>query len=418
MSLEKPRVTFLNRSYWPDVEATGQLLTDLAEGLTDEFHVRVVAGQPNRVLDQVHYLRKGVESRNGVEVERLTHLAFPKKVPAGRIANLLSFTRQASRALRRSIQNPAILVSETDPFLLPLVAASYARKAKCSWIAYLQDIYPDVAVALGKARESAIIRLIRRRLLRAYLSADRVVVLDSDMKRRLLSWGVPEERICQVPNWVATDRIRPVKGENPFRLRHSLDQRFVVMHSGNMGLSQNLLDVLAAIQALPSETGVLGLFVGDGAQKSLLVNWSERNMPSGRVRFLDYQPRESLGESLSAADLQIISLDRRVLGCIAPSKLYGILASGTPILAIVPESSEIWKLVTTNRLGWCVSPGDVPELTRVLLCASKTSREELMGMGSRGRFLAETRFDESVSVFKFRQILRDVLDDAKVQAPK
>ncbi len=407
----RPTAFFVNRSYWPDAEATGQLLTDLTVSMADQWNVEVLVGQPNRNPTGEAFLDRGVEVRQEVAIRRARHLQLPKRSAPGRMANLISFTRQVSRELKRLPHTPDVIVAETDPFFLPIVAARFARRRKCRFVAYLQDIYPDIAVALGKAKEGMIVRRIRSSLLAAYRQADRVVVLDEDMKTRLIGWGVPESKLRIVPNWVDTASLGPVKERNPFRAEHRLDDRFVVMHSGNMGLSQRLSVLLESLCDAQVDRSVLGLIVGDGADRLRLQQWVRERQADERVRFLDYQPRERLSESLSAADLQVISMDAAITGCLAPSKLYGILASATPILAIVPPGSDVWRLVEQHRLGWVATPGNVREIAERIEQARRTDPAERRAMGERGRQLAIERFDARRCIDQFEQVLREVVAD-------
>ena len=121
----KARIVLVNRCYWPDQEATGQLLTDLAEGLANEFDVHVLCGQPNSPSTQ-SFLRRGIESHGGVTVHRVGHTRFAKRVPAGRIGNLVSFAWAARRYLRKRKLTADVFVAETDPFLLPSVVVPHA----------------------------------------------------------------------------------------------------------------------------------------------------------------------------------------------------------------------------------------------------------------------------------------------------
>ncbi|MEL7336398.1 MAG: hypothetical protein AAFN70_09380, partial [Planctomycetota bacterium] len=176
---KRPRVLFVNRSYWPDAEATGQLLTDLCESLADEFDVHVLCGQPNSNPTDAEYSVRGTQIRNHVTIHRLKHSQFNKRRGWGRMANLLTFT-WAARSWMRARQRSAnknqqqafdVVISETDPFLLPIVTAPFANRMNAPFVAYLQDIYPDIAVRLGAVSEGWKTRRIRAWLTSAYQDA-------------------------------------------------------------------------------------------------------------------------------------------------------------------------------------------------------------------------------------------------------
>ena len=429
-------LVFLNRCYWPDSEATGQLLTELCEFLAPRWDVTAVVGQPNWDTEKEGFVRSGTQERNGVKIQRLLHSKLPKGQRFARIRNLISFTlavrkwgKQFARELRASKANTTpMLICETDPFLLPLVVGPLARKTKSRVIYYLQDIYPDVAVAVGVSKNNFFIRMLRSRLKQEYLQADAIVVLDDDMRDRLVGWGLPADRMKIVPNWMDCSVVKPIKSSNPFRVEHKVEDRFVVMHSGNMGMTQRLDVLVEAMRLLQAEelhdeglaregissekrtkvlSATLGpallMLVGNGAKRAPL---EEMARGFENIRFLDYQPREKLSESLSAADLHVVSMDQAITGCLAPSKLYGILASGTPVLAIVPKGNAVWRLVEQEKLGWTVEPGDAQAIAKAIHEAKSLDRNALAEMGQRGRVLAERLFDKRVCCDAFEDVIK------------
>jgi colanic acid biosynthesis glycosyl transferase WcaI len=408
-------LTFFNRCYWPDSEATGQLLTELAEFLAPRHSVRVVVGQPNFAESNADFVTLGTQSRNGVEINRLQHSQIPKDKKFGRIRNLVSFTLAVRKWLRTSRSansstplhpnNRPIWICETDPFLLPLVVGPAARRRGARVIYYLQDIYPDVAVALGVTKNSIPIRTLRQQLKKQYNSADHIIVLDDDMKSRLANWSVDEHRMSVIPNWMDCSTVRPIKEKNPLRDQWGLHGKFVLMHSGNMGMTQNLHVLVDAMKRTDTPHQCQLLLVGNGAKRAEL----ERQAAGARnVLFQDYQPREKLAESLSVADLHVVSMDAAITGCLAPSKLYGILASASPVLAIVPKDNSVWKLVTENRLGWCVDPGNTQGIIDAVNDAISLDHAQMSEMGLRGRYLAETLFDKTVCCQAFETLLGSI----------
>ena len=367
------------------------------------------------------------------------------------IAGEGSAEREGAERERGSAErSTTIWICETDPFLLPLVVGPAARKAGVKLVYYLQDIYPDVAVALGVTRNNFLIRQLRKRLKREYERADAIIVLDDDMRDRLILWGLEPSKLQIVPNWMDCDAVYPIKTNNPFRGQHGLEDSFVVMHSGNMGMTQRLDVLVDAMSnpAIPSNCKLL--LVGNGAKRKELekqveseggyeahspprpladppsgrvvgyppggrVDRSEgRGLDeSGRVQILDYQPKERLSESLSAADLHVISMDQAITGCLAPSKLYGILASGTPVLAIVPKGNAVWKLVQEHQLGWTVEPGDTLSIAKAIETAQGLPKAELLLMGQRGRSLAERLFDREICCKQFEDLLTSIQKNSR-----
>lgn len=403
----RPSVLVLNRSYWPDAEATGQLLTELCEDLADDFEITVLAGKPNQNPTGARCKSWGAEQRHGVTIRRIPHLNLGKRSLWGRGLNMVTFLVWAAAVSLFAVRARVVVV-ETDPFLLPLLGPLLKWRHNCRLVVYLQDIYPDVAVAVGKVREGWVTRFLRRSLFSIYRQADRVIVLGSDMRDHLASAGIPEDRIVSLPNWADTKRIYPVREGNEFRRREGLDDKFVVMYSGNIGLCQNLDEVLEAADHLRERHDIQFVMVGDGASRGRLENLARQRQLTN-VRFLPYQPLSQLADSLSAAHLHLVPLDPRVTGCLVPSKLYGILSAGVPSLVVADERCEASRVVRESGVGRVVPPGDPLQLAQVVAwCADH--RNELEQMGNRARRLAESRYDRKTATGRFGRLLNDVLN--------
>ncbi len=402
-----PRIVFLNRSYWPDEESTGQLLTELAEDLAERFDVTVIVGQPNGNPSGEAFAAAGTERRNGVTIRRVRHTCFPKGSPLGRAANYVTYSAGAAWA---AVTGPRadVVIAETDPFLLAPIAAAVRRLRGGRLVCYLQDLQPDVAVAIGRLRRGPVTGLVRAALAATFRRADKVVVLSRDMAETVRKAGVRPERIAIVPNWADTDRLRPVPAaSNGFRQEHAVGDAAVVMHSGNIGLTQRLDVVLGAADRLRGRDDVRFLFVGGGADERRLRGLAaERRLPN--VAFVPYQPKDRLGESLSAADLHLVSVDPRAIPYLMPSKLYGILAAGVAVVAVCPAGCELADEVTCNKLGWVVPPGDPAALADVIAAAlaDPVRRREC---GRNARRLAETRYARSLVTRQFGDLLKGLL---------
>ena len=401
----KPRILFLNRSYYPDAEATGQLLTQLCEDLAADFTVDVIAGQPNANPSEADFLKYGKENRLGVTIRRVWHTRFSKASSIGRIVNWVTFSCLAAIAAI-SGPRPDIVVVETDPPLLCLVGGLVRRWHGAKLVIYLQDIYPDLGVAIGKLPNNWLVRSLRAAFFRVYRGANRIIVLSDDMRDLLAESGISPRNIAKIPNWIDCSRIKPVKQSNSFRDELKLNDRFIVMHSGNLGLCQGLETVVDAAGLLQHRPDICFVLVGDGAAKRTLVDVvHERGLQN--VHFTDYQPATRLSESLSAADLHLVAVDPRVIRFLMPSKFYGVLASGTPVLAIAPRGSELARIVEQEEIG-TVAPPNSPAVLADRIVEMADLPYDFPEMGLRARRLAERRFDRTISVTAFSNLLMSV----------
>jgi colanic acid biosynthesis glycosyl transferase WcaI len=271
----------------------------------------------------------------------------------------------------------------------------------------MQDIYPDVALAVGTLREGMMARALRRILYTAYRKADLVIVPSKDMRRRVLELGVTRSRAACVPNWTDVQQLVLRKENNRFRRRHGLDDRFIVMYAGNLGLTQRLEHVLAAARLLCHQKEVVFLLVGDGAMRHRLQKRAQ-DMGLANVMFLPYQPKKDFAETLGAADIHLVPLDPQLAPCLMPSKLYNALASGSPLVAPAPHTSELARIIQENNAGLVIPPNDPARLAHTIRwCAANP--QELRRMGRAARALAEQRCDRRHATAAFRRWLETVL---------
>jgi len=394
-------VLFLNRSYWPDVEATGQLLTELCADLARSHRVTVIAGQPNFVAATGKGFSQR-ETHQGVHIIRVRNSRFSKKSLLGRVLGLSGYLALAAWSAFTE-GRPDVLVAETDPPVLGALGALLKAWYRCGFVYYLQDLYPEVGITLGRLRPGPLTWILRWATQFGLRHADRIVVLGEDMAQRVRERGISSEKIVIVPNWVDVQCLLPFTGENRLRKEWQLDGQFVVMYSGNLGLSQNLEQILQAARQL-GDAPVRFLFVGEGGAKArlqaLAAEWDLRN-----VSFYPYQPKDQLSESLGVADVHLIPLQKGLAGCIVPSKLYGILAAGKPFIAAVDDDSEVARIAHESQTGVVIPPDSVPKLIEAIhWCLSNP--EKLAIMGQQGRRLAETTFDRPIATAKFEEVVR------------
>jgi putative colanic acid biosynthesis glycosyltransferase WcaI len=402
-SPRKLRILVFNRSYYPDVEATGQLLTELCGDLAAVHDVHVVAGQPNFVLIEGRWLMQA-DCHQGVNITRVRNFRFSKKSLIGRVVGLLSYLILAFWVGLRSAR-PDVIIVETDPPVLGVLGVLLKRWHRCRLIYYLQDLYPEVGIALGRMKPGMMTKALHWATQVGLRGADRVIVLGEDMRAKVIRRGIPSAKMALVPNWADTDLIYPRPRTNPFAEVAPPDDAMVVMYSGNLGLSQNLdqlLEVARDLRDMPIRFYV----VGEGAAKERLIS-KARDWNLSNVRFFSYQAKEKLGESLAAADVHFIPLRRGLAGAIVPSKLYGVLAAGVPFIAAVDADSEVAQVASATGAGLVIQPDSVSELSATLHWCLQ-NRTKLPAMGHRGRAIAETHFSRPVCVKSFQQVIASV----------
>jgi glycosyltransferase involved in cell wall biosynthesis len=390
----------LNQYYWPGLEATAHLLSELCAELADEFEITVVTG---RIL--VHAPEAGRFEHRGVKVIRVRSTAYDRRRLLPRALNYVTYMLESLR-VGLLVRRPDVVLCMTDPPVIGNIALPIARRFRAPLVVVSQDVFPEVAVELKRLESRLLIALLRV-LIGFYLRrADRVVAIGETMRNRLEGKGARGDRIRVIPNWVDTDAVRPEPLENVWRMEQGVAGRFVVMHSGNIGHAQNLDVLVRATTFLRDLDDLSVVLVGGGARLPDLVELSDR-LEADAVRFLGYQPREILSLSLSAADLHFVGLARGLSGYVVPSRLYGILAAGRPVIVSADGDSETAEVVERVGCGVVVPPGR-PELVAEALRAAHDGVFDLEEMGRRGREYVIAEADRGVAVSRYRELLREL----------
>ena len=313
-------------------------------------------------------------------------------------------------------------------------------------INWLQDIFPEVATALGvgqgKAQKLAINLLQWWRDL-SLRHADANVVLGERMAELVKKRGVGGERITIIANWVDGNQIRPVeRTRNALRKEWNIEHAFVAGYSGNLGRAHNFETFLTAVNNLEArqkatrnarmfanasggdwrdgspDAEALGgqdirwLFIGDGAQTEKLKN-TVRERGYNSVMFRPYQPRERLSESLSVPDVHLISLKPELEGLIVPSKYYGIAAAGRPAIFVGSSDGELARIIRDSNTGFVIDDGDGAGLADAIL---KLARDPELAaeQGARARRLFETKYDFSHAVTAWESLIRKTASAANL----
>jgi len=396
----KPRLLVLNQYYWPGVEATAQLLTELCEQLASDFDVKVITGVLHGHEDESRGL-----VHNDVQIIRVPSTSFERSKILARAAN---YSTYLINALRKGLRGsrPDVVLCMTDPPIIADIALLVARRYRAPLVVISQDVFPEIAVQLKRLENRALMSLLRS-LVSLYLRrADRVVAIGDTMKKKLEEKGAPPERVRVIPNWVDTERLRPSQQGNDWAKGVGIDGKFVVMHSGNVGHAQDLDSLVRSATFLRDLDDLRIAIIGMGARHAELLVLSEL-LDVDQVRFLYYQSRNVLPHSLSAADVHVVGLASGLAGYVVPSRLYGILAVARPVIVAADAESETAHVVEQARCGIVVPPGR-PELLARAIRDAHDGKHDLEAMGARGREWVEREADRSVAVRRYRDLLLEL----------
>ena len=389
------KIIFINRFFYPDHSATSQLLSDLAFYLArNNLEVDVICA---RQLYSGHNENlKRYEKVNGVNIHRIQTTQFGRNWLPGRLLDYLSFYINMSICLVRLIKPTDTVICKTDPPLSSVITLSIARFKKAKHINWVQDLFPEVILALGmKSIPLFLLKWVQLMRNWSFQKSQLTVVIGQVMKNKLISEGVDESKIRVIPNWSDSENVIPLdRKNNPLRKKWQLEDKFVIGYSGNMGRVHEFETILRAAKVLKEDTKIKFIFIGGGPKESYIKEWV-KNQKLDNVLFYPYQAYSELRYSLSLPDVHIISLIPEIEGYCVPSKFYGVTAAGRPIIFIGNEKGELTFPIREGNFGSNVISGDVDNLvTEIVIMARDEHKTRSLGIHARNMF--ERKFDKPI----------------------
>ena len=395
--------------YYPDVASTGQILTELAEGLNDTFHITVICTVPSYTGKISQYYRKHkyyYENINGVDVLRIRVPEFRKSFALSRIFNILSYFFSAIFATFRVEHQDYVFTISQPPILGGMLGVIGKHIKKAKLIYNIQDFNPEQVMAVNFTHNKLILNTMM--LLDKYSckQASKVIIVGRDMIETLQKRFEKMIPYAYINNWINEEEIYPLPEDNThvleFKRKYGLENKFVIMYSGNIGLYYDLANILKTIEKFKKVEDVAFVFIGEGSVLEELRIYKETHQLSNVV-FIPYQPKSELIYSLNAGDVHLVVNAKGIKGVSVPSKLYGVMAVGKPILGIMEEGAEARLIVEEAKCGISVEPGDYAAIEELIGNYIKLrGAEELQKMGARGRNYLVQNLTQKVSVEKYR----------------
>jgi colanic acid biosynthesis glycosyl transferase WcaI len=371
------RVLLLNLYYPPDTSATAKMAQTVVEALAAKHEVCVVCGRPSYDPTEQRPWRLYQSEVNGnVRVIRVGSTAYPRAQMKRRLANYLTYVVLAVPPA--VFLHCDVVVAMTDPPFEGIVGAFVSMLKNKPYLYNIRDLYPDMAVGGSIVKPGLLTRLWERMHRWALRRAASVVVLGDDMRKRILSKGVDSKRVAVVRDGVENPAKETEATLDPKVIAEIREGfRFVLVHAGNLGFYGAWETLLNGAQKLV-EDGVGLVFVGAGAQRERLKA-AAAEIPN--VRFLPFYPSSKIPSVLAAGDAHVVTVKRGLEGVVVPSKMYGILAAGKPIVAVASEECDVVALAKSRGFGASANPDDADGFAK---CIKELIRSDgkLQAMGA------------------------------------
>ena len=415
----KQKLLIFAHYYAPDTASTGQLLQDLAEGLLDTFDVTVICVVPSydgKISAAYQTQPFYFEELNGVKLIRVRVPAFDKTDKKSRIKNILSYALGATKACGKSGAQDVVLTISQPPILGGLLGVVGKIRKKAKLIYCIQDFNPEQIMAVNYSKNGLILKAAMWADKFSCQKADLVITVGCDLVDTLVNRfaGKKVPNYVLINNWIDEREVYPLPADHErvqaFKQQYGLENKFVIMYSGNLGLYYDLENLMKVIEDFagvktPGGRSVAFAFVGAGSEKEKLVHYAaEHHMD--QVVFIPYQDKADLIYSLNAGDVHWCVNAKGIKGVSCPSKAYGIMGAGKPMIGVLETGTEIRKILEGCDCGKCCEPGDYDGVRRILNWYIENADTDLPAhMGQSGRDYLEKYLTKEVSISKYREAI-------------
>ncbi|OPA80474.1 glycosyltransferase WbuB [Paenibacillus selenitireducens] len=408
--MTKKKIVFVINSFYPDFASTGQLLTELCLDLQQDFEITVIASQPEFSQDQGSQRLFECDELEDIKIIRLRLPKVDKTSKVSRLINIgLYFTLALIALLREKKVN--IIYTISQPPILGGFIGSIGKFLKRSKHVYnIQDFNPEQAEAVSYMDKQFIFNMARKVDNLNCRYSDHVILVGHDMaetlKNRFTGRTIPQHSV--INNWTDEKDIVPLdKAEKhvaSFIEEYQLENKFIIMYSGNIGLYYDLENIIKVTKHFKDNQDIVFIFVGDGAVKKEMQSYvNEQNIKN--VLFIPFQLKEFIKYSLNAADVHLVVNQKGIKGVSVPSKIYGVMAAGKAILGVLEQGSEAQILIEASHCGVVVEPQDydgIIDAINQLFAFSEDQREQL---GANGRIYLDKHLKREDSIAKYRELL-------------
>ena len=424
--MAKKKLLIFAHYYAPDTASTGQILKDQAEGMLDEFDVTVICVVPSyggTIEDKYKTQKYYFEELNGVKIIRVRVPEFTKANKVSRVKNIISYFFGALGAAMKAGKQDYVFTISQPPILGGLLGVLGKWMKHAKMIYCIQDFNPEQVMAVNYSSNKLILNAMMFADKFSCRHSDLVITVCSDLvdtlKNRFKGYKIP--KYAMINNWIDEKEVYPLPQNHErvvaFKKQYDLDDKFVIMYSGNIGLYYDLEKLMKVMKQFRKGYTLKGVyepgpvtadgrevvfaFVGAGSVLDKLVLYTKEHHFEN-VIFIPYQDKEDLIYSLNAGDVHWCVNAKGIKGVSCPSKAYGIMSVAKPIIGVLEEGTEIRGLIEECNCGKCCEPGDYVEVADIIRWyIENAGTGEVEEMGRNGRKYLEKNLAKDVSIKKY-----------------
>lgn len=409
----KKKIVFVINYFYPDLASTGQLMTELCLHLQNDFEITVIAAIPEETESDISGKRFIYDKLENIKIVRIKLPKLDKSNKWSRLRYITAYFLFAILALLNQKNTDIIYTISTPPVLGGLIGTIGKIFKRSKHIYNIQDFNPEQAEAVKYTNKKAIFGIARFIDNLNCKLADHVITVGTDMQetliRRFANKLTPENSV--INNWTDEQDIVPLGKDHPkvreFLLKHGLLNKFIIMYSGNLGLYYDLENIIKLTKHFKHNNHVAFVFIGDGAVKKEMNKYVDDNGIKN-AHFLPFEPKDSIKYSLNAADIHWVVNQKGIKGVSVPSKIYGVMAAGKPVLGVLESGSEAHRLIIKSDCGFVLEPGDYKGIIQQLEEIILTKQSELTNKGLNGRKYLELHLKREIALSKYKQLISQI----------
>lgn len=414
--MKKKKIAFVINYFYPDLASTGQLMTELCLDLQDDFDITVIAAQPSYAGEKVSTKKLFEEDRlENMKIIRIRLPEVDKTSKLSRMKYIFSYFILANIALLKEKGVDLIYTISQPPVLGGLIGTIGKFFKKTKHVYNVQDFNPEQAAAVSYTNKQSVFRIAKKIDMLNCKYSDCVIVVGNDMsetlKQRFIGKKVPNHAV--INNWTNEQEVIPLDKSNEhierFLKDNKLEDKFIIMYSGNVGLYYDLENIIKVTEHFREKMDLAFVFIGEGAVKKDMQEFVCNNKISN-VYFLPYQPKEFIKYSLNAADIHLVVNQKGIKGVSVPSKIYGVMAAGKPILGVLEQGSEAQMLIEKSNSGIVVEPQDYDGIIQTINQFYQMEKDKVKELGHNGRKYLDENLKREISINKYRNLLKKIAE--------
>lgn len=417
MKKSKPKLLYFANYYKPDKSAMARLMTDLSEGLADDFDITVITSVPSyagKIEDKYKTERFYYEDTEKLHIIRIRVSENDKSNKIKRIRHITDYFFGAIKTVRKLGKFDLVYATTAPPILGGLLGRIGKRITKGKYLYAIQDFNPEQIEAVSYSKNKLVVGILRRIDHKTCKQADGLVIIGRDMQETL-DKRFPCGSVMghYIHNWVDEDEMFPLKASDPqveaFKRKHGIDGKYVFMYLGNLGLYYDLLEFEKIAGKFKGNQDVSFVFVGTGAVEKQMKEYAEAyNLTN--INFVPYVSGNDLLCAMNAADVHIVTNAKGIKGVSVPSKIYGIMAVNKPVIGILEPDSEVWNVIKESDIGICCETGNYGQIEDGIRYVIENTKLFLQ-KGNKSREALFSKYSKEDSILKYKKLFNELLEN-------